>query len=56
MGARRPDPQLWLAFAEEPAGETRPLAAQEVEAPRATCATERPVTLVQALYTLRPST
>ena len=43
MGAKRPDNQLRLAFAEEPAGEARPLAAQEVEASTAACAPERPV-------------
>lgn len=43
MNARRPDNQGLLAFAEEPAGEARPLAAQEVEAPTARCETEHPV-------------
>ncbi len=43
MNARRPDNQWRLAFAEEPAGEARPLAAQEVESSTAACETERPV-------------
>ncbi len=43
MSVKRPDNQLRLAFAEEPAGEARPLAAQEVEAFTAGCEPERPV-------------
>ena len=43
METRRPDNQLWLAFAEESEGEARPLAAQEVETSTAACAPERPV-------------
>lgn len=46
MNAKRPDNQLRLAFATEPAGEARPLVAQEVEAFTAACETERPVTSV----------
>jgi RNA-directed DNA polymerase len=40
---KRPDNQLRLAFAEEPAGEARPFAAQEVESSTAAGETERPV-------------
>jgi RNA-directed DNA polymerase len=40
---------MLLAFAEEPAGEARPLAAQEIETFTAGCATERPVTSVTDL-------
>lgn len=43
MNERRSDNQLLLAFAEEPAGEARPLAVQEIEAFTAGCETERPV-------------
>ena len=43
MNDRRPDNQLRLAFAEESAGEARPLTAQEVEAFTAAGKTERPV-------------
>ena len=46
MDDRRPDNQLRLAFAEEPAGEARPLAAQEVESSTASCEPERPVNSV----------
>ena len=46
MNDRRPDNQLRLAFAEEPAGEARALAAQEVESSTAAGETERPGTLV----------
>ena len=49
MSAKRSDNQLLLAFAEESAGEARPLVAQEIEAPSAACETERPVTPVMEL-------
>ena len=49
MGVKRPDNQLRLAFAEESAGEARPLAAQEVESSTAACETERPVKPVMEL-------
>ena len=46
MNERRSDNQLLLAFAEDSAGEARPLAAQEIEAFTAGYETERPVTPV----------
>lgn len=52
MSAKRPDNQLWLAFAVEPTGEARRSCAQEVEARAAADAPERPVasvTLMEAI-------
>ena len=43
MNDRRPDNQLRLTFAEEPAGEAQPFAAQEAESSTAAGETERPV-------------
>ena len=43
MNERRSDNQMRLAFAEDSAGEARPLAAQEIEASTAAGETERPV-------------
>ena len=43
MNERQPDNQLGRAFAEEPADEARPFAAQEVESSTAAGETERPV-------------
>ena len=43
VNERRSDNQMRLAFATEPAGEARPLAAQEIEASTAGYETERPV-------------
>lgn len=49
MNDQRPDHPLRRAFAEEPAGEARPLAAQEVESSTATGETERPVARVMEM-------
>ncbi len=46
MNGKRSDNQLLLAFAEEPAGEARPFAAQEVETSSAG-ETEAPVPLLE---------
>jgi len=44
VNGKRSDNQLLLAFAEESAGEARPVAVQEIETFTAGCATEHPVT------------
>lgn len=49
MNDKRSENQLRLAFAEEPAGEARPFAAQEIESSTAAGETERPVTSVTML-------